>query len=307
MTIQELYYDERFNNVVYFLSECGFSSLEDLKDFDFDELLFVPGVSEEIIEDVKKLYVDIQNVQEQKADRETANEKDFRTLSAEVIKPIPLSVNFSKDIELQNIFLQCTDSLRAIFKRVSSQDQIVGFRSVIANMEPSEDIDKSVLLSLCDGLDKHFQEKSDAPEFISYSAEEETLLRAVSIETIFAKVKRGGAMIRYCNENGLSTLWDLRDFDFSHKKIKGLGRDTAEVCKNAYKLAVDQAINPVSVESGKGTDPVKQFLEMYTALKDSARNCLLLKAQGQTLQEIGESIGVTRERVRQIIAKRYES
>lgn len=133
MTIQELYYDERFNNVVYFLSECGFSSLEDLKDFDFDELLFVPGVSEEIIEDVKKLYVDIQNVQEQKADRETANEKDFRTLSAEVIKPIPLSVNFSKDIELQNIFLQCTDSLRAIFKRVSSQDQIVGFRSDNAN------------------------------------------------------------------------------------------------------------------------------------------------------------------------------
>lgn len=303
MTIQELYYDDRFSNVVYFLSECGFSSLEDLKDFDFDELLFVPGVSEDIIEDVKKLYVDIQNVQEQKTDRETANEKDFPTLSAEAIKPIPLSVNFSKDIELQNIFLQCTDSLRAIFKRVSSQDQIAGFRSAIANMEPSEDIDKSVLLSLCDGLDKHFQEKSDAPEFISYSAEEETLLRAVSIETIFAKVKRGGAMIRYCNENGLSTLWDLRDFDFSHKKIKGLGRDTAEVCKNAYKLAVDQAINPVSVESGKGTDPVKQFLEMYTALKDSARNCLLLKAQGQTLQEIGESIGVTRERVRQIIAK----
>ena len=98
MTIQELYYDERFNNVVYFLSECGFSSLEDLKDFDFDELLFVPGVSEDIIEDVKKLYVDIQNVQEQKTDRETANEKDFPTLSAEAIKPIPLSVNFSKDI-----------------------------------------------------------------------------------------------------------------------------------------------------------------------------------------------------------------
>lgn len=55
------------------MSECGFSSLEDLKDFDFDELLFVPGVSEDIIEDVKKLYVDIQNVQEQKTDRETAN------------------------------------------------------------------------------------------------------------------------------------------------------------------------------------------------------------------------------------------
>lgn len=81
-----------------------------------------------------------------------------------------------------------------------------------------------------------------------------------------------------------------------------------ELC-NDYKEYLTEnannyyAINPVSVESGKGTDPVKQFLEMYTALKDSARNCLLLKAQGQTLQEIGESIGVTRERVRQIIAK----
>lgn len=37
MTIQELYHDDRFNNVVYFLNECGFSFLEDLKTFDFDD------------------------------------------------------------------------------------------------------------------------------------------------------------------------------------------------------------------------------------------------------------------------------
>ena len=49
MTIQELYYDDRFNNVVYFLSECGFSFFVDLTGFVFDELLFVPGVSEFII------------------------------------------------------------------------------------------------------------------------------------------------------------------------------------------------------------------------------------------------------------------
>ena len=65
MTIQELYYDDGFSNVVYFLSECGFSFLEDLKAFDFDELLFVPGVSEDIIEEAKRLYFDSKNVQEQ--------------------------------------------------------------------------------------------------------------------------------------------------------------------------------------------------------------------------------------------------
>lgn len=40
-----------------------------------------------------------------------------------------------------------------------------------------------------------------------------------------------------------------------------------------------------------------------TVISTANTDKLLLKAQGQTLQEIGESIGVTRERVRQIIAK----
>ena len=78
-------------------------------------------------------------------------------------------------------------------------------------------------------MEEHFQgEPTEGAEPAAYSAEEENLLRAVNIETVFADVKRGSAMIRYCNENGLATLWDLRDFDFSYKKIKGLGPDTAE-------------------------------------------------------------------------------
>ena len=126
------------------------------------------------------------------------------------------------------------------------------------------------------------------------------LFRALLHNFLFDK---HSAMIRYCNENGFATLWDLRDFDFSYKKIKGLGPDTAEACKNAYKLAVKHTINPAPGEPEEEVDPIKQFVETYDTLKDSARNCLLLKAQGQPLQEIGESIGITRERVRQIIAK----
>lgn len=304
MTIQELYCDHRFNNVVYFLSECGFSFLEDLKAFDFDELLFVPGVSENIIEEAKRLYLDSQNVQEQEPAYEAVTEEDPSALVTETIASISSSVDFSPKVELQNLLLQCTDSLRSIFQEVSSSNQIAGLRAFVEDMETTEGIDKSVLIFLCDSLEEHFQrESTGGSELATYSAEEENLLRAVNIETVFTEVKRGSAMIRYCNENGLVTLWDLRDFDFSYKRIKGLGPDTAEACKNAYKLAVKYTINPASGEPKEEVDPVKQFVETYNALKDNARSCLLLKAQGQTLQEIGESIGVTRERVRQIIAK----
>lgn len=303
MTIQELYHDDRFNNVVYFLNECGFSFLEDLKTFDFDELLFVPGVSEDIIEEVKNLYFDSQNAQKQESSYAESSEECSPAPFAGTIEAIHTSVDFSKNIDLDDLILQCTDFLNSIFQKVSRPDQIAGLRAFIADMESPEGINKSILISLCDSLSELFREKSaGGSESALYSMNEESLLRAVNIETVFDGVKRGRAMIRYCWENGFSTLWDLRDFDFSSEKIIGAGADTAEAYKNAYKLAVKQAINPASVESENGTDPIKRFLEMYAALKGNARNCLLLKAQGMTLQEIGDSIGVTRERVRQIIA-----
>lgn len=121
MTIQELYYDDRFSNVVYFLSECGFSFLEDLKAFDFDELLFVPGVSEDIIEEAKRLYFDSQNVQEQEPGCEAVNEENTSVLARETIESISLSVDFSQEVELQNLFLQCTDSLRSVIQGIAVQ------------------------------------------------------------------------------------------------------------------------------------------------------------------------------------------
>lgn len=82
-----------------------------------------------------------------------------------------------------------------------------------------------------------------------------------------------------------------------------MGPDSAKECQKAYRLAVEMAINPTEQEVLQEKSPVDHFKENYSMLKEGARRCLLLKAQGQTLQEIGDSMGLTRERVRQIISK----
>lgn len=142
-----------------------------------------------------------------------------------------------------------------------------------------------------------------AEEAVEYTAQEKERLLSAGIEPVFTNVKRGNVMIRYCRENGINNLWDLRSFDFAYNKIKGMGPDSVKECQEAYRLAVELAINPVEQKVPQEKFPVDHFEETYNKLKESAQNCLLLRAQGQTLQGIGDSMGLTRERVRQIISK----
>lgn len=55
-SIVPLYSDERFEKILYYLKERGFITLDALARFDFDELLFVPGVSEALILEAKQLF-----------------------------------------------------------------------------------------------------------------------------------------------------------------------------------------------------------------------------------------------------------
>lgn len=55
-SIFTLYSDERFEKILYYLKERDVITLDALARFDFDELLFVPGVSESTISDAKQLF-----------------------------------------------------------------------------------------------------------------------------------------------------------------------------------------------------------------------------------------------------------
>ncbi len=55
-SIFSLYDDEKFEKILYYLKEQGIIEIADLATFDFNELLFVPGVSESLILEAKQLF-----------------------------------------------------------------------------------------------------------------------------------------------------------------------------------------------------------------------------------------------------------
>lgn len=302
MTIQELYCDEKFNSIVYFLNARGFSSFNDLQFFDFDELLFVPGVSADIVESAKNLY-NIAAEKGKSADRVELSHQENGIVAD--YKSLQMCIVQDQDNELQQTIAECIGALYNAVQRVRNTGHILEIQTLIAEINTPEEINKDILIGICDDLKVYAPtvEAITSEGIFEYTTEEKERLLSAEIEPVFTNVKRGKAMIRYCRENGITNLWDLRSFDFAYDKIKGMGPDSAKECQKAYRLAVELVINPMKQEVPQEKSPVDHFKESYSRLKESARRCLLLKAQGQTLQEIGDSMGLTRERVRQIISK----
>ena len=67
MTIMELLSETQYDGIVFFLNEHGYTSPLDLSDFDYDELYFVPGVSDQAVEkcrDILTAYINLQRSEE---------------------------------------------------------------------------------------------------------------------------------------------------------------------------------------------------------------------------------------------------
>ena len=56
MTLDNLLTEEKFGAALYYLKENGFLAVSDLDSFDFDELYFVPGIDEILIDEIKERY-----------------------------------------------------------------------------------------------------------------------------------------------------------------------------------------------------------------------------------------------------------
>lgn len=97
MTIEELYSEPCFEAVVYYLKQNGFSFLEDLASFDFDELYFVPNLESDIVEQAKSLYQSVASstpeICEGISPSETPSENE--TCSGGSIEEAPLLVTIS--------------------------------------------------------------------------------------------------------------------------------------------------------------------------------------------------------------------
>ncbi len=122
MTIKELLAEPQYECIVFFLSEHGYIYPHDLVGFDFDELFFVPGVTDEIFEKSKRILV------EHIDDNGTEN----LPLSQETVK------EFDDSIEQLETVVSSTEA---------SEKTVVVPDQSIHNSSQIEDIDRSQLLS----------------------------------------------------------------------------------------------------------------------------------------------------------------
>ena len=302
MTIKELLPDNQYDGIVFFLNEHGYTSPLDLSGFDYDELYFVPGVSDTAVEkcrDILTAYINLQKLEEESASQEKKLGIDEKP------NPQNKSEENAEDNNLSAVFSNLTALITAAVEAAESRERLDLFRAAfLKSPDCCERYEYNLFSSLCDEIGAFLPASDEkAEDEKRYSPEEYELLAAVSIEEVFADVPRGKAMICFCRENNITTLADLGKINFSEIKAKGLGQSSLRNCKEAYITKRDAVLSGETVSIDAVKTPRSWFVESFSLLKERDRYCFLSRAQGQTLQEIGNTLGITRERVRQIVAK----
>ena len=215
MSINDLYISPEYAGVLFYLSERGFSKLEDLAAFDFDELFFVPGLSEETIEAAKELFLNAKD----RPDDPSAELEDHESGTNDLAEAVVTEAVLSQTIEA------CCEAMQQAIGRFTSVEGVKKKRETILSTY-EDHVDLVNLLAICDEIESYYTIKSAAAQEAE-KKRKEALIEALSgtpIESAFKEISRGSAMITYCRKNGISTLAQLIDFDFDNTKIHGLGK-----------------------------------------------------------------------------------
>ncbi|MFZ2538738.1 MAG: DNA-directed RNA polymerase subunit alpha C-terminal domain-containing protein, partial [Oscillospiraceae bacterium] len=361
-SIFNLYRDENFEKIRYYLKERGFVTLDSLVRFDFDELLFVPGVSEILISEAKQLLylyknlsstaADISSVAEPVCEKNLAslenvnigetekqsNEFEIISQQAVKIKDALITDVYSSVPRSAPFIIKCTNDGKVYMSQLSNVDfdQAINLKGLgIASAEnlrkiyidfinsPSlpEDFSNPI-----DYLPLSVRAKNCLKQAGIYSLEELLSLAAedlMSIKNMGAKTCQ--EIISFCEnasfpETESSNLYYLEDVVSENRPIPIALLHNIGVSEQGIDLFLKNNCITIGDLCIRGLTPreysfarivndymsipvTERFIYAIDALKDSAKVSMLRRCNGATLEEIGKELQVTRERVRQILAK----
>lgn len=236
MTIEELYSEPCFEAVVYYLKQNGFSFVQDLASFDFDELFFVPNVGSDIIEQAKSLYQNAVSaapeVYAETSSSETPSEKESFTAP------------FSEEENLLSaIIADCCGALKISAEQFKENPDLIQkikhllTRPAYYDKQLSNE-ERDFVLFLCNELKSHLIREQYTPEEIQRMQE-------IPVEVLFSDtVNESGrhcenVIINYCKANGYFSMLDMCGFDFDRTKIVGLGESSMLACKKKFEYALE--------------------------------------------------------------------
>lgn len=298
MTLDNLFAEEKFDAARYYLKENGFLVVSDLVSFDFDELYFVPGMDEGLINEIKKRYEG--EISGGAIEKNKDKQDELIDTQVEATEEPKANDTETIDEAVQPIFTECYARLASVLKTNRNWESC---RSQLVEHQQDFTQDQyEFLLFFCD------QMVNDAD---IYTEEQETMLKATSIEILFADVRAdsgrrcGVKFTKYCHENAWRSLWDLKDFSFDASDVKGMSAGAMHACRMHYYKCVQEVLNPKPVNQVPIASPKDLFIEKWNELSEKQKICIVKMARGATLQSVGDELGITRERVRQICGKAY--
>jgi hypothetical protein len=369
-SIFTLYRDEKFEKIRYYLKERGFITLDALMRFDFDELLFVPGVSELLISEAKQIFslyespsstaeetssvaepvceenlASLENIDIDEAERQY---DEFKILWQQAVKiKDDLITNFYSNVPRSAPFIiKCTNDGKLYMSQLSDIDfdQAANLKGLgIASAENLRKIYIEFINSPSLPEDYSVNESphsSNPIDYLPLSVRAKNCLKQAGVSSLeellslaaedLMSIKNMGAktcqeILTLCEsasfqETEPSKLYYLEDVVSENKPIPiallhniGLSEQGIDLfLKNNFLTIGDLCARGLTpreysfariVNNYMSLPVTEQFIYAIDAMKDSAKVSMLRRCNGATLEEIGKELQVTRERVRQILAK----
>ena len=370
LSLDTVFKEKKFERIVFYLKERGITDSKSLESFDFAELSFVPGVTEDIIDEVQPV---IQNILLKQTTTET-----LPVVSADNMAEF-IEIPELNEIEKSSLLQKSTDntqdvqdaSVEQIFAGIPRSAPFIQYclqnRKLLMSQLHDDDFDVARSLH---GLGESSANllRETYLQFYARKMQHETAdlnlgtAADMTVDKLFGNQPHGGLLIRHCRSIGIHTMADLSEFSFSAKEVNGIGANSMQKLKNVYlekldQFATDDAQDRVLpnfpdmnrrlklstlVIAGLTDSAIAQLSncgyhivdDLYTrelsirnffalrevfsflslpitmhfenklkSLKDISFDSILQKSKGETLQTIADNYNLTRERVRQIIAK----
>jgi len=308
MEIKDIFYEERYYNILYYLKENGVVYCNELLDFDINQLLFVPGTTEEILNGVIGLVNSIKSLK----NKEMINLSDTPEADHYVTQP-DVDLNMGKVAVYEEEKEESDCSRNSIMTVCTHESDEVLIDEVFSNIPHG-----GLLIRHCNKLGiKYVNELRD----FSFDAEGIKGIGYASMQKLHKEYLKflNSAYSQETYDDLIAIISDI------NKRIPirllhhfGLGEDIikelsdkgctyiADIC-NSKLLTSRQYLNIVKLRGFFVVPIDKQFENILNEQKDMPKRCLFQRIQGLTLQIIADDNRITRERVRQIINKICEN
>lgn len=303
--IEDLYSDQKFELIMYYFKEHNILFADSLSAFDFSELLFVPGIPHDVLEDAKDVYhtyisaskeasaqtsacintVSFQNEQIYTAEYDMPQEQEYSNvqlpyvpdaLISKIYLGVPRSLAFIRYCQLNG---------KTMMSQISADD----FKHALS----VKGLGSSSVKAL-EELYSNFYINPALPAPANAISKDETLTDIaldIEIEFFFGTLPRGEAFIRHCHNLGITNISQLQNFNFNHTTVKGIGASSMEKLHAVYLDTLKNLSNSTSQDFNCLNDIPQEnrklelcFLRYYNV---SPASIQILNAQGyQHIEDI---------------------